>query len=100
MINAHYPIDLSAMQRELKYQREIIGKETKPHHYKNEIFLVRYALAGNCKSYIDLKNLAGKQRWIASRAICYNRRLIRIDASYQVRKQACRNLALKLQSKT
>lgn len=100
MINAHHPIDLSAMHRVLKHQRNSIGKETKPHHYKNEICLVRYALTGNCKSYIDLKNLAGKQRWIASRAICYNRRLILIDASYQVRKQACRDLALKLQSQT
>ncbi len=100
MINSHYPIDLSSMQSELKHRRNSVGKETKPHHYKNEIFLVRYALAGNCKSYIDLQNLDGKQRWIASRAICYNRRLIRIDASYQVRKQACRDLALKLQSQT
>ena len=100
MINAHYPLDLSAMQRELKYRRESIGKETKPHHYKNEIFLVRYALVGNCKSHIDINNLTGKQRWIASRAICCNRRLIRMHASYKARKQACRDLALKLQSQT
>lgn len=100
MIDAHYPIDLSPMQSELKHRRDSIGKETKPHHYKNEICLVRFALIGNCKSRIDLKNLAGKQRWIASRAIFYNRRLIRMLASYKVRKQACRDLALKLQSQT
>jgi len=92
--------NIGSVQTALKDHRSSIGKETKPCHYMNEIRLFCFALTGNCKSPFDMKNLTGKQRWIASRVICCNRRLIRLHVDYKIRKEACRSLVLKLESKT
>lgn len=100
MKNAPSPVDLSAMQAALKDHRRGLGKETNPCHYMNEIGLIRYAMTGNFKTHFDLKNLNGKQRWIARRIICLNRRLIRLHVRFKDRKKACREFVLKHQTKT
>lgn len=92
-------LDIGSVQTALKDYRQSIGKLTYPHHYKNEIGLIRYAMTGNFKTHFDLKNLNGKQRWIARRVICLNRRLIRLHVRFKDRKQACREFFLKHQAK-
>ncbi|MFM7009007.1 MAG: hypothetical protein ACKO0Z_06685 [Betaproteobacteria bacterium] len=100
MKNAPAPVDLSAMQAALNDHRRGLGKETNPCHYMNEIGLIRYAMTGDFKTHFDIKNMNGKQRWIARRVICLNRRLIRLHVRFKDRKQACREFALKHQTKT
>jgi hypothetical protein len=93
-------IAVGAVQKALKEARDSIGKETLAFHYVNEIRLIRYAITGDCKAALDLRNLAREQQLMLRRVICLNRRLIKSHVDYQQRKQACRQLALKLQSKT
>ena len=100
MTRTALPVDLSGMQKALKEARDSIGKETLPFHYVNEIRLIRHAINGDCKAALDLRNLAREQQLMLRRVICLNRRLIKSHVDYQQRKQACRHLAMKLQSKT
>jgi hypothetical protein len=100
MKNARNPIDLMVMQTALRDYRQSNGKETEPRHYSNEIGLIRFAITGNCKTPIDFKNLSGKELLIADSVIRYNGLLLKEKYCYQIRKQACRNLALELQSTT
>lgn len=100
MKNRQLSLNISSVQRALKQQRDSDGKETDPYHFMNEVGLIRYAITGDFKTHFDLKNLNGKQRWIARRVICLNRRLIRLHVRFKDRKQACREFVLKHQTKT
>ena len=91
--------NIASVQAALKLQRDSIGKETKPFHYMNEVRLLRYALSGDAKTPFHLKSMTGIENWLARRVICYNRRLIRAHVSYKLRKQACRQLVMKYDSK-
>ena len=91
--------NIASVQAALKLQRDSLGKETKPHHYINEVRLLRYALSGDAKTPFHLKSMTGIENWLARRVICYNRRLIRAHVSYKLRKQACRQLVMKYDSK-
>ena len=93
------PVDLSAMQTTLRDYRKSLGKETQSYHYMNEVRLLRHALSGDVKTSFHLKTMTGVENWLARRVICYNRRLIRAHVSYKLRKQACRQLVLKYESK-
>lgn len=99
MKNRQLPLNISSVHRALKQQRDSDGKETNPCNYMNEVGLIRYAMTGNFKTHFDLKNLDVKQRWIARRVICLNRRLIRLHVRFKDRKQACREFVLKHQAK-
>ena len=92
-------VDLNSMQDALKAYRDSIGKMTKPYHYANEISIIRWAMTGSCKTPIDLVSLSIEQLRVLRRVACLNRRLIKLHVDYQQRKQACRQLAQKLQSK-
>jgi len=50
-------IEYKVMQAILKDSRQLIGKETKAHHYSNEAKLVNWALRGEFKG-IDRENLS------------------------------------------
>ena len=91
--------NIASVQAALKLQRDSIGKETKPCHYMNEVRLLRHALSGDVKTPLHLKTMTGVENWLTRRVICYNRRLIRAHVSYKLRKQACRQLVLKYDSK-
>ncbi len=91
--------NIASVQAALKHQRDSIGKETKPYHYINEVRLLRHALSGDAKTPFHLKTMTGIENLLARRVICYNRRLIRAHVSYKLRKQACRQLVLKYNSK-
>ena len=91
--------NIGSVQTALKQQRDSIGKETNPCHYMNEIGLIRYAMTGNFKSPFVLNSLKGKEKWIARRVICLNRRLIRLHVRFKDRKDACREFVLKSQTK-
>ena len=91
--------NIASVQAALRLQRDSLGKETKPFHYMNEVRLLRYALSGDAKTPFHSKSMTGIENWLARRVICYNRRLIRAHVSYKLRKQACRQLVLKYDSK-
>ena len=93
-------INFSGVQKALKETRDSIGKETNPCHYMNEVGLIRYAMTGNFKTHLDLKNLNYEQRLIARRVICLNRRLIRLHVRFKDRKTACREFVLKHETET
>ena len=93
-------VGLKPMQDALKVHRDSIGKMTKPHHYANEIRLIRYAMTGSSKTHIDFVSLSREESHVLRRVICLNRRLIKLHVDYKQRREACRQLALKLQSKT
>jgi hypothetical protein len=91
---------ISSVQKALKDSRDSLGKETRPYHYVNEIRLIRYAMTGSSKTHIDFVSLSREESHVLRRVICLNRRLIKLHVDYKQRREACRQLALKLQSKT
>lgn len=92
---APYKIDLSIMQTALKKHRDSLGKETKPHHYINELHLIKFAMTGDSKQAYDLSNPPREHLTTLRRVICMNRRLIGLHVPYALRKQACRDFVLK-----
>jgi hypothetical protein len=98
MSTAPFPIDLSAMQAALKDHRHGLGKNTKPYHYVNEVFLINFAVTGNSHGcYRDLPITHKLSRTIR-RVVCLNSRLIKLHVQYQDRKKSCRDLFLKATS--
>ena len=93
-------INISAVQTALKNYRDSIGKETLPRHYINEVSLIHFAVIGNCKQPCDLKSLHRNKMHIVRRVICLNIRLIKLHVSYKDRKQSCRELVLKYETKS
>jgi len=100
MKNNRHNINISSVQKALKESRESIGKETKPHHYVNEVNLIRYAMIGENKTPLDLKNLSRAQMPVLRRVICLNRLLILSHVDYKLRKQDCRELVIKHEQKS
>ena len=87
--------DIRAMQTALKKHRDSLGKETKQHHYINELRLIRFAMTGDAKQKYDLSNPPREHLTTLRRVICMNRRLIGMHVPYALRKQACRSFVLK-----
>ena len=88
-------LNISSVQTALKNYRNSLGKETKPHHYINELRLIRFSMTGGSKQAYDLSNPPREHLRTLRRVICINRRLIRLHVSYALRKQACRAFVLK-----
>ena len=90
---------IRAMQTALKKYRDSIGKETKQHHYINELRLIKFAMTGDAKQTYDLSNPPREHLSTLRRVICKNRRLIGrligMHVPYAQRKQACRDFVLK-----
>lgn len=89
------PFNCASMQATLKAQRDSLGKETKPHHYSNEIGLLRFALTGNAKAACNFANPPIGRKRITRRVICMNTRLIEAHVPYEQRKADCRAFVLK-----
>jgi hypothetical protein len=100
MINKKANLNISLVQTALKNYHDRIGKETMPHHYINEVRLIRYAMTGDFKTAFDFINLSGEQQRVLRRIICMNCRLIKSHVDYKLRKQACRELVIKQSEKT
>jgi len=90
-INFH----IRAMQTALKKYRDSLGKETKQHHYINELRLIKFAMTGDAKQTYDLSNPPREHLTMLRRVICMNRRLTGMHVPYALRKQACRDFVLK-----
>jgi hypothetical protein len=92
--------NISSVQKALKEHRDSLGKETKSHHYVNEVRLIRYAISGDNRTTFEFENLSRADYRVLRRVICLNRRLIRSHVDYKLRKQACRELVIKHLEKT
>jgi hypothetical protein len=88
-------LNIDSVQTSLKKYRDSLGKETKPHHYINELRLVKFAMTGDAKQAYDLSNPPREQLTTLRRVICMSRRLIGMHVPYALRKQACRAFVLK-----
>ena len=86
---------IGSVQTALKKYRDSLGKETKPHHYINELRLIKFAMTGDAKQAYDLSNPPREQLTTLRRVICMSRRLIGMHVPYALRKQACRAFVLK-----
>ena len=95
MKNPKQNINIGSVQTALKKYRDSLGKETKPHHYINELRLIRFAMTGDSKQAYDLSNPPREHLNTLRRVICMNRRLIGLHVEYGLRKQACRAFVLK-----
>ena len=93
-------LNIGSVQAALKKHRDSIGKETKPHHYINELRLIRFAMTGDSKQAYDLSNPPHEHMTILRRVICKERRLIGIHVPFAQRKQACRDFVLKKLTET
>jgi hypothetical protein len=91
---------IRAMQTALKKQRDSLGKETKPHHYINELRLIRFTMTGDSKQAYDLSNPPREHLSTLRRVICMSRRLIGMHVPLAQRKQACRDFVLKKLTET
>lgn len=98
MKNAPSPIDLSAMQATLKAYRQSFGKDTKPHHYANEVRLINFAVTGNSFGCYRNSSITRKLSRAIRRVVCLNMRLIKLHVQYPDRKKSCRDLFLKATS--
>ena len=88
-------LNISSVQTALKMHRDSLGKETKQHHYINELRLIRFAMTGDSKQAYDLSNPPQEHMAMLRRVICMNRRLIGLHVAFALRKQACRDFVLK-----
>jgi hypothetical protein len=95
MKNPKLNINIGSVQTALKKYRDSLGKETKQHHYINEVSLIRFAMTGDSKQAYDLSNPPREHLTTLRRVICMNRRLIAMHVPYAQRKQACRDFVLK-----
>lgn len=86
--------NIGSVQTSLKHYRDSLGKETKRHHYANEIRLIRFAITGSCKSDLDINNPSREQLPALRDVIRLNRQLIESHIDYKLRKQICRELVL------
>jgi hypothetical protein len=87
--------NISSVQTALKKHRDSLGKETKPHHYVNEVNLIEFAMTGDSKQKYDLSNPPREHLTTLRRVICMSRRLIGLHVDYAQRKQSCRDFAFK-----
>jgi hypothetical protein len=88
-------LNIGSIQTALKKHRDSLGKETKQHHYINELRLIKFAMTGDSKQAYDLSNPPREHLTMLRRVICMNRRLIGMHVPYALRKQACRDFVLK-----
>ena len=88
-------LSIGSVQTALKKYRDSLGKETKPHHYINELRLIKFAMTGDAKQAYDLSNPPREQLTTLRRVICMSRQLIGMHVPYALRKQACRAFVLK-----
>ena len=95
MKNSKLNINIGSVQTALKKYRDSLGKETKPHHYINELRLIRFAMTGDSMQAYDLSNPPREHLSTLRRVICKNRQLIGMHVPYALRKQACRDFVLK-----
>ena len=49
-------LKIASIQTALKKHRDSLGKETKQHHYINELRLIKFAMTGDAKQTYDLSN--------------------------------------------
>jgi hypothetical protein len=88
-------LNISSVQTALKKHRDCLGKETKQHHYINELRLIKFAMTGDSMKACDLSNPPQEHMAMLRRVICMNRRLIGLHVEYGLRKQACRAFVLR-----
>ena len=88
-------LNIGSIHTALKKYRDSIGKETKQHHYINELRLIKFAMTGDAKQTYDLSNPPREHLSTLRRVICKNRQLIGMHVPYAQRKQACRDIVLK-----
>ncbi len=93
-------LNIASIQTALKKHRDSLGKETKQHHYINELRLIRFAMTGDSKQAYDLSNPPQEHMTMLRRVICMNRRLIGLHVEYGLRKQACRAFVLRKLTET
>ena len=87
--------NIASVQTALKTHRDSLGKETKPHHFMNEVSLIKFAMTGDAKQKYDLSNPPREHLTTLRRVICMNRRLIGMHVPFAQRKQTCRSFVLK-----
>ena len=95
MKNPKLNINIGSVQTALKKHRDNLGKETRQHHYINELRLIKFAMTGDSKQKYDLSNPPREHLTTLRRVICMNQRLIGMHVPYALRKQACRDFVLK-----
>ena len=88
------------MQAALKAYRDSLGKQTEPHHYSNEIGLLRFALTGNAKAACNFANPPIGRKRITRHIICLNTSLIAAGVAFDQRKRVCREIALKYKAQS
>ena len=88
-------LNIASIQTALKKYRDSLGKETRQHHYINELRLIKFAMTGDSKQKYDLSNPPREHLTTLRRVICMNQRLIEMHVPYALRKQACRDFVLK-----
>ena len=88
-------LNIASIQTALKKHRDSLGKETKQHHYINELRLIRFVMTGESTQAYDLSNPPREHLTVLRRVICMNRRLIGMHVPFTLRKQACRAFVLK-----
>ena len=94
------PFNCASMQAALKARRDSLGKRTEPHHYSNEVRLLRFALTGNSKAEYDLANPPAGRKRITRHIICVNTSLIAAGVEFEQRKRICREIALKYEAQS
>ena len=93
-------LNIDSIQTALKKYRDGLGKETKQHHYINEVSLIRFTMTGDSKQAYDLSNPPREHLSTLRRVICMSRRLIGMHVPFAQRKQACRDFVLKKLTET
>lgn len=93
-------LTISDVQTALKQHRDSLGKETHFYHHKNEVGLISFAIFGNCKRQLDQQALSRSEQRLLRRVCCLDIKLINSNIEFTERKERCRNLVLKAQSKT
>lgn len=81
---------IKSVHAALQAYRQSIGKETNPHHYKNEVCLMSFAMNGDSKVLFSLKHSSHEEANLYSSVICMNQWLIHAQMTYEQRKVACR----------
>ena len=93
-------LNIATVQTTLKQHRDRLGKKTHFYHHKNEVGLISFAIFGYCKRKLDQQALSRSEQRLLRRVCCLDIKLINSNIEFTERKERCRNLVLKAQSKT
>jgi hypothetical protein len=91
-------INIGLVQIALKEYRDSVDKQTKPHHYANEVRLINFAVTGNSRGCYRNLPITRELTRAIRRVVCQNINLIKLHVPYPDRKKSCRDLFLKATS--